>query len=101
MRLIHNMSTIAEYPSAECPSSRVIKIAVVGGSGVGKTGTLRTSFAIEIYSRLDYTSVISTEMVLVCSCFSYLRAALVVRFLTKRFIGDYERNVGEFSRLIN
>ncbi|XP_043076519.1 ras-like protein family member 11B [Puntigrus tetrazona] len=57
MRLIQNMSTIAEYPSAECPSSRVIKIAVIGGSGVGKT-------------------------------------ALVVRFLTKRFIGDYERNVG-------
>lgn len=62
MRLIHNMSTIAEYPSAECPSSRVIKIAVIGGSGVGKT-------------------------------------ALVVRFLTKRFIGDYERNVGNlYSR---
>lgn len=39
MRLIQNMSTIAEYPSAECPSNRVIKIAVIGGSGVGKTGT--------------------------------------------------------------
>ncbi|CAM4692768.1 hypothetical protein PO909_010797 [Leuciscus waleckii] len=62
MRLIQNMSTIAEYPSAECPSNRVIKIAVIGGSGVGKT-------------------------------------ALVVRFLTKRFIGDYERNVGNlYSR---
>ncbi|TRY76032.1 hypothetical protein DNTS_031942 [Danionella cerebrum] len=62
MRLIQNMSTITEYPSAECPSSRVIKIAVIGGSGVGKT-------------------------------------ALVVRFLTKRFIGDYERNVGNlYSR---
>ncbi|XP_051952193.1 ras-like protein family member 11B isoform X1 [Xyrauchen texanus] len=62
MRLIQNMSTIAEYPSAECQSNRVIKIAVIGGSGVGKT-------------------------------------ALVVRFLTKRFIGDYERNVGNlYSR---
>ncbi|KAA0708696.1 Ras-like protein family member 11B [Triplophysa tibetana] len=62
MRLIQNMSTIAEYPSTECPSSRVIKMAVIGGSGVGKT-------------------------------------ALVVRFLTKRFIGDYERNVGNlYSR---
>ncbi|XP_030628672.1 ras-like protein family member 11B [Chanos chanos] len=62
MRLIHNMSTIAEYPTPECPSNRVIKIAVIGGSGVGKT-------------------------------------ALVVRFLTKRFIGDYERNVGNlYSR---
>ncbi|KAJ8280071.1 hypothetical protein COCON_G00071370 [Conger conger] len=54
MRLIQNMSTIAEYPK-ENNSNRVVKIAVVGGSGVGKT-------------------------------------ALVVRFLTRRFIGDYERN---------
>ncbi|XP_062413072.1 ras-like protein family member 11B [Sardina pilchardus] len=62
MRLIQNMSTIAEYPTSECPSSRVIKIAVIGGSGVGKT-------------------------------------ALVVRFLTRRFIGDYERNAGNlYSR---
>ncbi|KAJ8277110.1 hypothetical protein GJAV_G00071580 [Gymnothorax javanicus] len=55
MRLIQNMSTITEYPIPETSSRRVIKIAVVGGSGVGKT-------------------------------------ALVVRFLTRRFIGDYERN---------
>lgn len=40
MRLIQNMSTIAEYPTSECPFSRVIKIAVIGGSGVGKTGKL-------------------------------------------------------------
>lgn len=44
MRLIQNMSTIAEYPSAECPSNRVIKIAVIGGSGVGKTGTFMDQF---------------------------------------------------------
>ncbi len=50
MRLIQNMSTISEYPSAECPSSRVIKIAVIGGSGVGKTGT----FVDQFYS-LYYT----------------------------------------------
>ncbi|KAF5900541.1 ras-like protein family member 11B, partial [Clarias magur] len=62
MRLIQNMSTIVEYPSPECLSNRVLKIAVLGGSGVGKT-------------------------------------ALVVRFLTKRFIGDYERNAGSlYSR---
>ncbi|XP_026878430.2 ras-like protein family member 11B [Electrophorus electricus] len=62
MRLINNMSTIAEYPSSERRSNRVVKIAVIGGSGVGKT-------------------------------------ALVVRFLTKRFIGDYERNAGNlYSR---
>ncbi|KAM4707430.1 ras-like protein family member 11B [Discoglossus pictus] len=74
MRLIQNMCTITEYPpgtSTDCassssvpPGSRVIKIAVVGGSGVGKT-------------------------------------ALVVRFLTKRFIGDYERNAGNlYSRQV-
>lgn len=51
------MSTISEYSTSDCTSSRVVKIAVIGGSGVGKT-------------------------------------ALVVRFLTKRFIGDYERNAG-------
>ncbi|KAB0396678.1 hypothetical protein E2I00_012597, partial [Balaenoptera physalus] len=60
-----NMCTIAEYPApgsvaaADCclgaAGRRLVKIAVVGASGVGKT-------------------------------------ALVVRFLTKRFIGDYERN---------
>lgn len=62
MRLIQNMTTIAEFTTAECPSNRGIKIAVIGGSGVGKT-------------------------------------ALVVRFLTRRFIGDYERNAGNlYSR---
>ncbi|XP_044273792.1 ras-like protein family member 11B [Varanus komodoensis] len=74
MRLIQNMGTIAEYPQAGNASNsgescaagrpRLIKIAVVGASGVGKT-------------------------------------ALVVRFLTKRFIGDYERNAGNlYSRQI-
>ncbi|XP_037324870.1 ras-like protein family member 11B [Pungitius pungitius] len=58
MRLIQNMTSIAE--SAAPP--RAIRMAVIGGSGVGKT-------------------------------------ALVVRFLTRRFIGDYERNAGNlYSR---
>uniref|UniRef100_A0A1A8HID0 small monomeric GTPase n=1 Tax=Nothobranchius korthausae TaxID=1143690 RepID=A0A1A8HID0_9TELE len=63
MRLIQNMTTIAECAAPEYSvPSRVIKIAVIGGSGVGKT-------------------------------------ALVVRFLTRRFIGDYERNAGNlYSR---
>lgn len=39
MRLIHNMTTIAECPAPEnSPLGRVIKMAVIGGSGVGKTG---------------------------------------------------------------
>ncbi|KAL6107564.1 rasl11b [Pungitius sinensis] len=58
MRLIQNMTSIAE---AAAPP-RAIRMAVIGGSGVGKT-------------------------------------ALVVRFLTRRFIGDYERNAGNlYSR---
>ncbi|XP_008405703.1 ras-like protein family member 11B [Poecilia reticulata] len=65
MRLIQNMSTIAECTApGYSVLNRVIKIAVIGGSGVGKT-------------------------------------ALVVRFLTRRFIGDYERNAGNlYSREI-
>ncbi|XP_040823010.1 ras-like protein family member 11B [Ochotona curzoniae] len=73
MRLVQNMCTIAEYPVAGsaaadcCPGAagrRLVKIAVLGASGVGKT-------------------------------------ALVVRFLTKRFIGDYERNAGNlYSRQV-
>ncbi|XP_060934444.1 ras-like protein family member 11B [Limanda limanda] len=60
MRLIQNMTTIAECEHRA--PNRVMKIAVIGGSGVGKT-------------------------------------ALVVRFLTRRFIGDYERNAGNlYSR---
>ncbi|XP_054459201.1 ras-like protein family member 11B [Anoplopoma fimbria] len=63
MRLIQNMTTITECPAPESSlPNRVIKMAVIGGSGVGKT-------------------------------------ALVVRFLTRRFIGDYERNAGNlYSR---
>lgn len=39
MRLIHNMTTIAEYPTPEYSvPNRVIKMAVIGGGGVGKTG---------------------------------------------------------------
>ncbi|XP_061895442.1 ras-like protein family member 11B [Entelurus aequoreus] len=65
MRLIQNMTTIAECAAPQfSPANRAIKIAVIGGSGVGKT-------------------------------------ALVVRFLTRRFIGDYERNAGNlYSREI-
>ncbi|XP_028932230.1 ras-like protein family member 11B [Ornithorhynchus anatinus] len=62
MRLLPSMGTIAESPGT--PARRLVKIAVVGASGVGKT-------------------------------------ALVVRFLTKRFIGDYERNAGNlYSRQV-
>lgn len=39
MRLLQNMTTIAECTAPEnSVPNRVIKIAVIGGSGVGKTG---------------------------------------------------------------
>lgn len=41
--------------------------------------------------------MISAELVLKC-LFPSLISALVVRFLTKRFIGDYERNAGNYLR---
>lgn len=48
MRLIQNMSTIAESTEADQnpDQNRVIKIAVIGGSGVGKTGK-NTSLHLE------------------------------------------------------
>ncbi|KAL8181191.1 UNVERIFIED_CONTAM: hypothetical protein K2H54_049324, partial [Gekko kuhli] len=48
---------LVPIPEQGPPADRVIKLVVLGGSGVGKT-------------------------------------ALIVRFLTKRFIGDYEANTG-------
>uniref|UniRef100_A0A8C3QC78 small monomeric GTPase n=1 Tax=Geospiza parvula TaxID=87175 RepID=A0A8C3QC78_GEOPR len=52
---------IPEYPALDCAPNKIIKLVVLGGSGVGKT-------------------------------------ALVVRFLTKRFIGDYEANTGRHGQ---
>lgn len=64
MRLIHNMTTIAEYPAPEYSvPNRVIKMAVIGGSGVGKTGkkTIKTSFLLWCYS--DLFSILSCHMI--------------------------------------
>uniref|UniRef100_A0A3B4FWB0 small monomeric GTPase n=1 Tax=Pundamilia nyererei TaxID=303518 RepID=A0A3B4FWB0_9CICH len=57
MRLIQNMTTIAEYPASEYSApNRAIKIAVIGGSGVGKTGRRKlekkyASIVGNLYSR--------------------------------------------------
>lgn len=97
MRLIHNMTTIAECPAPEnSPLSRVIKMAVIGGSGVGKTGKKQQqqknkncrAAVVEGFSLCAL--VWSWKIVL------FFLAALVVRFLTRRFIGDYERNAGKY-----
>uniref|UniRef100_G1TUZ2 small monomeric GTPase n=1 Tax=Oryctolagus cuniculus TaxID=9986 RepID=G1TUZ2_RABIT len=130
MRLIQNMCTIAEYPAAGsaaadcCPGAagrRLVKIAVVGASGVGKTGERAGAAAARARAERGLQGVgvargPGTEPLgwgceraggraalragdgldtlgpglTVCVC----PAALVVRFLTKRFIGDYERNAG-------
>lgn len=87
MRLIQNMTTITEFCTPENqPLSRVIKIAVVGGSGVGKTG----KNANRSVQRWASGAAMNNH----CG----VSAALVVRFLTRRFIGDYERNAGEFRK---
>ncbi|KAM8953537.1 ras-like protein family member 11A-like isoform 1-T1 [Pelodytes ibericus] len=66
---------IPEYPLVDCDPNRNIKIVVLGGSGVGKT--------------------------VFFSFFCLFVPALVVRFLTKRFIGDYEANTGAlYSRKV-
>lgn len=49
MRLIHNMTTIAEYPTPEYSvPNRVIKMAVIGGGGVGKTGKKRSTVFADV-----------------------------------------------------
>lgn len=93
MRLIHNMTTIAECPAPEnSPLGRVIKMAVIGGSGVGKTGKTKKQ-------KQKKTAVVEgfSLRARVCSWkfVPFFLAALVVRFLTRRFIGDYERNAGK------
>lgn len=60
MRLIQNMTTIAEYPTPDYQSNRVIKIAVIGGSGVGKTGKMRSSLCHKLYKRGKKESTITS-----------------------------------------
>lgn len=80
------MTTIAEYPAAEFSApGRAMKIAVIGGGGVGKTGRRTPS------GGAGPGAVVAPVSNVAC----LLLPALVVRFLTRRFIGDYERNAGE------
>lgn len=61
MRLIQNMCTIAEYPAPGSAAAadyclgaagrRLVKIAVVGASGVGKTGECSHSGENPLFSR--------------------------------------------------
>ncbi|KAF3697688.1 Ras-like protein family member 11A-like [Channa argus] len=65
---------IPEYPLLDCVPNKTVKIVVLGASNVGKTGMDRSMG---------------------------VGAALIVRFLTKRFIGDYEANTGAlYSRKV-
>lgn len=96
------MTTIAECPAPETSvPNRVIKMAVIGGSGVGKTGkkTTRPPVVVDkqFWGGLNRLSSIFRHIIVynVVLCI-FFTAALVVRFLTRRFIGDYERNAGEY-----
>lgn len=93
MRLTQSMCTIAECaPGGDGPAGpatarpRLVKIAVVGGSGVGKTGEGAAAGARRVGGWRRRSAANGARL-----CLS---AALVVRFLTRRFIGDYERNAG-------
>lgn len=91
MRLIHNMTTIAECPAPEnSPLGRVIKMAVIGGSGVGKTGKKQNKKKTAVVEGFSLRARVCSWKIVPFSL-----AALVVRFLTRRFIGDYERNAGK------
>lgn len=70
MRLIQNMCTIAEYPApgstaADCclgaAGRRLVKIAVVGASGVGKTALVVGSSLNDSSGTMNEMQVTSTQ----------------------------------------
>lgn len=63
MRLIHNMTTIAECPTPEnSPLGRVIKMAVIGASGVGKTGNPGRAEALEAFPSSSVPSFVNAKV---------------------------------------
>lgn len=67
------------------------KLAVLGGSGSGKSGRGRAGGRPRLGGRCD-----GAPHSAVC----FLLAALAVRFLTRRFIGEYASNAGERRGLL-
>lgn len=67
-----------------------IKVAVLGGEGVGKSGELRF-FCMFLVLAFCYV-IICNALLSVNHCFAL--TALIVRFLTRRFIGEYASSSG-------
>ncbi|KAJ7409584.1 Ras-like protein family member 11A [Willisornis vidua] len=89
MRLPSMSQPFLLAPIAECPPvppGAQVRLAVLGARGVGKSGECLECGAAQ---PLPLPSVRPSRLTrLLCV------SAMIVRFLTKRFIGDYEPNTG-------
>jgi hypothetical protein len=77
-----------------------VKVAVVGAHGVGKTGILAWSIFQIPSNNFKTTSLIQLFMSFVSYIFA-LFSALTVRFLTKRYIGEYDHQTGKYANFNN
>ncbi|KAM3677568.1 ras-like protein family member 11A isoform 1-T1 [Ammospiza maritima maritima] len=84
-------------PIAECPPGppgAQLRLAVLGARGVGKSGECGAARPLPLPVLFPRPSVPPNAALCV--------SAMIVRFLTKRFIGDYEPNTGSlYSRLVH
>ncbi|NWX65500.1 RSLBA protein, partial [Promerops cafer] len=94
MRLPSMSQPFLLAPIAECPPGppgAQVRLAVLGARGVGKSGECGAARPLPLPARLSVPPNAAL-------CVS----AMIVRFLTKRFIGDYEPNTGNlYSRLVH
>ena len=71
-----------------------VKLAVIGAPGVGKSGLLIIFyFMLNYLEFLDFVHIYGVPWGLKkqrCAAFNGLFLALTVRFLTKRYIGEYD-----------
>lgn len=89
MRLPGMSQSFLLAPIAECPPGppgAQVRLAVLGARGVGKSGECGAAPPRPL--PLPVRPSVLPNAVLCVS-------AMIVRFLTKRFIGDYEPNTGE------
>ncbi|KAM6283438.1 ras-like protein family member 11A isoform 1-T1 [Spheniscus humboldti] len=97
MRLPSMSQPFLLAPIAECapgPPGAQLRLAVLGARGVGKSGECGEGGAGPSVPPFPVRPSPLTRPLCV--------AAMIVRFLTKRFIGDYEPNTGNlYSRLVH